>query len=556
MSIHHETHTTPASKTPPKTTSRSISDHLTSLEARTRLIGGDLYGEALDCAMAAEYQGDDSDRMRAQLLLADLLMRRGHVVTGSQRALEIKQWAQTSGDDYIIARCARVLSGYHYRLGDTAEAFSTAITCTSLLPATAPLVIKLDHRLCVADGLATSGSYAQSHQEYEHCIDLAKQLGDNEWRLVTLNNYAVTMHEQKDYKSAETVIHEMMSIWNESLLCTDYCYLETLARLRMGMGQLDAATDFLEPVATATHVPASVDPYGFADCLYAYVELMLLRSDTELARYAIDRLQTLDAEHGGLLSPSALLVLEASVYAAEAHYHKAYECQKKAYEKLEREKNDERDAKSRLLHAIHGAEEAQESSNTFRRLSYTDPLTSIGNRRYVSEKLPRLLSGASEQPVAIIALDIDHFKRINDHHSHAIGDAVLQDVAAFCANVAGCSVTRNSSGNENRWSLDVMATFDQPHSLAARLGGEEFLLAVPVTNSDEAEYIALELLNTIRDHDWPDCDGIKGVTVSAGLVVVTESHDSMAVLDEADSRLYAAKAAGRDQLINHHVDDS
>lgn len=546
-------HKTPTTKTP---TSRSISDHLTSLEARTRLIGGDLYGEALDCAMAAEYQGDDSDRMRAQLLLADLLMRRGHIATGSQRALEIKQWAQTSNDDYIIARCARVLSGYHYRLGDTSEAFATAISCHSLLPTTAPLVIKLDHRLCVADGLATSGSYAQSFVEYEQCLQLAKQLGDDEWSLVTLNNYAVTMHEQQDYEAAETVIHEMMSIWNESLLCTDYCYLETLARLRMGMGQLDAATEFLEPVATATNVPASVDPYGFADCLFAYVELMLLRSDTHLARGAIDRLQVLDTEHGGLLSPSALLVLEASVYAAEEHFAKAYDCQKKAYEHLEREKNDERDAKSRLLHAIHGAEAAQESSETFRRLSYTDPLTGIGNRRYVSEKLPRILAATEKQHVAIIALDIDHFKRINDHHSHAIGDAVLQDVAAFCARLAGCSVTRNDNRSENRWSFDVMATFDDPHTLTARLGGEEFLLAVPTSSHHDAEHLAHELLDTIREHTWPQCGDLKHVTVSAGLVVVTHPCDSMALLDEADSRLYAAKAAGRDQIISHHTNNT
>jgi two-component system cell cycle response regulator len=160
-----------------------------------------------------------------------------------------------------------------------------------------------------------------------------------------------------------------------------------------------------------------------------------------------------------------------------------------------------------------------------------DPLTGLYNRRYAVPRLDRMLRGAQERgaPLALMALDLDRFKAVNDTHGHGAGDAVLVEVARR------------------------LAAALRPRDLIARSGGEEFWIALPDTGPADAATAAQALCRLIRANPvpLPARGGLLRVTVSIGVAVggpaaVTPTLDSL--LARADSALYAAKADGRDKV--------
>lgn len=158
-----------------------------------------------------------------------------------------------------------------------------------------------------------------------------------------------------------------------------------------------------------------------------------------------------------------------------------------------------------------------------RALSVTDSLTGIHNRRYFQERLTtemaRVERGGGE--LSVIMLDIDHFKRINDQHGHAVGDRVLQIV---CERI----------GHRLR-RTDVFC----------RLGGEEFMVLCPDISGEHAYVLALELWQGLRSSP---IDEVGIVTASFGIASWRIGEGADALLLRADSGVYAAKQAGRDRV--------
>jgi len=162
------------------------------------------------------------------------------------------------------------------------------------------------------------------------------------------------------------------------------------------------------------------------------------------------------------------------------------------------------------------------------RLATIDPLTGIANRQTVLSRIDEELVRAAryQRPVSIILVDLDHFKRLNDSHGHAAGDAVLRHVAQLLA------------GNVR--SVDV----------AGRYGGEEFLILLPETDVDAAAALAEKLRRIVGNAAVPLGDGEQlRVTLSAG---VAGGLGQVLQLDplvrDADAALYSAKALGRNQV--------
>ncbi|MHC8321429.1 sensor domain-containing diguanylate cyclase [Pseudomonas sp. GB2N2] len=158
-----------------------------------------------------------------------------------------------------------------------------------------------------------------------------------------------------------------------------------------------------------------------------------------------------------------------------------------------------------------------------RALSITDSLTGIHNRRYFQERLTtemaRVERGGGE--LSVIMLDIDHFKRINDQHGHAVGDRVLQ---AVCERI----------GHRLR-RTDVFC----------RLGGEEFMVLCPDIDGEKAHGLALELWQGLRSSP---IDGVGIVTASFGIASWRVGEGADALLLRADSGVYMAKQGGRDRV--------
>ncbi|WP_323042818.1 diguanylate cyclase [Gemmobacter sp.] len=162
------------------------------------------------------------------------------------------------------------------------------------------------------------------------------------------------------------------------------------------------------------------------------------------------------------------------------------------------------------------------------RLSVTDPLTGLHNRRYALPVLGRLITAAARtrRPCAVMVLDLDRFKTVNDHYGHAAGDSVLVEVA-------------------NRLSATLRLG-----DLIARLGGEEFLVAIPDVPEPEARDRAERLRRAISDRPVTlPCGGRLGMTVSIGLALSSSALETAdMVIGRADRALLAAKAEGRNQV--------
>jgi diguanylate cyclase (GGDEF)-like protein len=150
--------------------------------------------------------------------------------------------------------------------------------------------------------------------------------------------------------------------------------------------------------------------------------------------------------------------------------------------------------------------------------SHRDPLTGLRNRRGLDDALNEALAGGRITSIAMV--DIDHFKGINDAHSHQVGDEVLIRVASLLGRAA-------------------------PAGLAFRIGGEEFLLILPGIGPDDAVATCECLRDLVRLDDWTRLSPRLVVTVSIGLAYSTEADRTDALMARADARLYAAKRNGR-----------
>jgi diguanylate cyclase (GGDEF)-like protein len=163
-----------------------------------------------------------------------------------------------------------------------------------------------------------------------------------------------------------------------------------------------------------------------------------------------------------------------------------------------------------------------------RNQSLRDPLTGMYNRRYMEESLERELFRAARHgaPLAVIMLDLDHFKRFNDSYGHIAGDILLRELGLF--------LQRHIRGSD----------------IACRYGGEEFTLILPDATLDVVRDRAEQLREDAkRLKVWHIYRWLRTVTLSLGVAVFPD-HGATAkgILQAADAALYRAKQAGRDQV--------
>ena len=167
--------------------------------------------------------------------------------------------------------------------------------------------------------------------------------------------------------------------------------------------------------------------------------------------------------------------------------------------------------------------------NQLREQASRDPLTGLYNRRYLSTTLERELSRCKRegQVLSLLLIDIDHFKTINDTHGHQVGDAVLVQLAT------------------------LLGAFARAEDVVCRFGGEEFLITMPTMPLGVAMERAQQLRVQVAQRGVV-CGALQlGVTISIGVSVYPE-HGLVvdALIGAADSALYRAKAAGRDQVFS------
>lgn len=169
----------------------------------------------------------------------------------------------------------------------------------------------------------------------------------------------------------------------------------------------------------------------------------------------------------------------------------------------------------------------EETQQRLRAEAVQDPLTGQLNRRGLNEAVAGCLNylQRNQQPAALLMIDLDHFKRVNDQFGHDGGDLVLVQTAK------------------------AIKTMLRQSDVLARFGGEEFLIFLPSANRDMAQRTAERLLEGVRQLEWPaSMPEDYQLTISIGVSVFGPDYDFSRTLRLADQALYRAKQNGRDRI--------
>ncbi|MGG7597838.1 sensor domain-containing diguanylate cyclase [Pseudomonas sp. WC1] len=167
-----------------------------------------------------------------------------------------------------------------------------------------------------------------------------------------------------------------------------------------------------------------------------------------------------------------------------------------------------------------GANLLQEKIGRLNQQAHSDPLTGLANRRAMEETL--VLWQQTLKTFAAIAVDIDHFKRVNDTYGHAVGDEALRTVA------------------------QLMRQASRPDDLVCRVGGEEFLLLLPNGSIATGAEVAERLRTVI---EAAELDTVGHITISLGVALWRAGESMSDTLERSDRLLYQAKAQGRNRVV-------
>lgn len=175
--------------------------------------------------------------------------------------------------------------------------------------------------------------------------------------------------------------------------------------------------------------------------------------------------------------------------------------------------------------------ELKRKTDLLTQLASIDGLTGVANRRQLNASLQQEWSRCQryQHPLSLILIDVDHFKRYNDHYGHGCGDSCLRRVAKA-----------------------LLALCQRPGDLLARYGGEEFVALVPEASTEEARHTA-ELLRTAVEslaipHQYATAADIVTVSLGVASMIPDMEHKPESLLNMADRALYQAKEAGRNRV--------
>jgi len=187
-------------------------------------------------------------------------------------------------------------------------------------------------------------------------------------------------------------------------------------------------------------------------------------------------------------------------------------------------------ASTAIVVALVGALQKREAAlvvanERLEHLSQMDPLTNLFNRRYLFSRIETELARVRRgKPLAVVMVDLDHFKRVNDSEGHLRGDVLLKEIAAKLA--------------ANTSETDV----------AGRYGGDEFVVVLPDTDAERALAVAERVATSVREAA-EHFDARHLVTASVGIAVASSTDTVAALLRRADENAYRAKQHGGDRVV-------
>lgn len=489
---------------------------------------------AQDLALRLEHEAIALDavdlQLRIQTVRGDVLLRKGKTSAGGRLVLEVNRWATAQHHNHLLCRTHRLLCTFFDRIGDYAAALEHAVRAVELTSDSQPARMRVGHIMGLAAALARTGSWDLARERYRTAEEIAAPFGDVDLRLHLLNDLSWLEHDAGNLDRSLEIAQRMQAYAAAHGVPLPASALDTVARAQMGLGRYADAERTMQAVTEAGEAVLEEEDFdGLAEALLTVAEIQRMQGRIADARATLQRCLRL-CDQGDLVSVRVYVRLEqAELAAADGNYREAFELYKVFHAEAESLVSAESDARARTLQAAFETTEARREGQRFREMSLRDPLTGLHNRRYVDDELPSLIRQSidDDSALTVALVDLDFFKVVNDTLSHDVGDEVLRRVAAI-----------------------LVATVPDA-GFIARMGGEEFLLVLPLLAPAEANALLEQVRAAIAMHPWPELTAAVPVTVSIGATRVRPDRATpAALLGHADRNLYAAKHAGRNRVVS------
>lgn len=388
------------------------------------------------------------------------------------------------------------------------------------------------------------GQYKQALEAFQQGLEIAVRAGDAWVEGFLVGGMAEVFHHQKQYEqSLEYGLHSLELARRNGTPTLAGGVLLALSWTCFEMGQFEQAQSYLEEVIRTAR--ASGDQRGLAGAQVALGKQANRRSLPEKAVPALQEAlklalaleeKALQADcHSALAESFRQLGRYEEAFAHFCQYH---ELDKTIF-------NEKSDLRLKMLQVVHELKNARQEAELYRLraqmlqtevdnqrqmqqvlqdLADRDSLSGLLNRRSFFRQGGRLLQSRRRSgfPLALLMLDLDHFKFINDHYGHVVGDNVLVGVATFL--------------QEQARQADILC----------RYGGEEFAILLPGVTASRAEEIAWRLCHLLAERSFAIGETTIHITVSIGVALLERPGGSIEdLLRHADEALYQAKEAGR-----------
>lgn len=466
---------------------------------------------------------------RLAVQVASIMTRRGDPSQGATDVQRILLWAERHGELTLQSRCHDVLGSVFEMVGDRALALEHAVATNDLLSQAEIPLMRAAARLTLADALGSAGSFDEARRRYNEALRLVIDDPETSIRYMILNNLAYTEYLAHNHEEALAAVESLIALSALNNRPIGMYARDTIARVYLEAGRLEDAEATL--VAAMEAKPVDFQPDSIAAAQVTLVETYRRRGDLGQAQAVLDQCRELTSENGLVRWATELLREQAEIHAEQSDFKAAFEAYRSYHEQSIALSASENEARGRILEAMFQTAESRRESERYREMAERDPLTDLHNRRFVDEHLNTLLMLMREggAPVAIAMLDVDHFKHVNDTLSHEVGDEVLRALGGIL--------------------IDAVA----PHAgaIAARLGGEEFLLILPGLSADDVQNLCEQVRVDVADHDWSSITAGLAVTASLGVAIAPDDAvTSSALLRAADVRMYVAKRDGRNRVVH------
>jgi diguanylate cyclase (GGDEF)-like protein len=466
--------------------------------------------------------------------------RAGRFAEGLSEALVALEMLEGAKDLEWLSRIYNNLGLLYDGLGERPQAMSWLLKQLELAQ---QLGNKQQEATAIHDLGFMAPNPEQARGYFYKARELFREAGDGWGVVLSCINLAEGYTAQGNYKQALHLANEAMNIKDHEGAAVEKGYInQALGGIHAAQGQFEKALEYYHSSLDFTHEglgDVNLEPTTHLDIGKTHQKMGRFDKALEYLEKGLQIAERMDFSVAIYTAHQAL----SDHYKVTGNFEKALEHFETFHRLKENIFNSESEQKLRAMEVIHRTETAKKEAALQQRknaelrehierleklnaqvkaLSISDPLTGLYNRRYLFDYLAGL---EDTQALSVAVLDIDHFKKINDTYTHFVGDDVLRGAGT------------------------LLGAFLRTTDIAARFGGEEFVIVFGHTNLDQAVLACERLRQTVEEHVWTDKHPELRATISVGIAAGVATNYE-ALLQTADKKLFEAKNLGRNRVVS------